>query len=328
MTTVKELRQYCKDRKINGYSRMVKDELIRQLKNTNPEDNIPPEQLNVGNDRFKIGIHIFKGNNMAESIIKARKECPLNAAQIFTHGPRNMKKVNHDYASVRSAGVGISMYVHSSYPTNPWNGKDDVFKHTLDQFSSSRDIGSKGVVLHIPKLEPDEVAKPIKTLVDALLNKGLEGQKVILEMKAMKQHATQSYESPEKINRLIDALKSEGLTFANVGICIDTAHIYAGKANIHTYEEGVKYCRDIKYPEWICLLHLNGNVYDAKKRAGDKHAIPFDHEDNVWKNIAYTNSGCKAFIEFAKNKKIDFILEVKDHHTVEQVKMFIKLVED
>jgi endonuclease IV len=319
MYTVQELRQRCKDKKITGYSRMVKGELIRRLDEykQDVDDNI----------NKKIGIHIFKGNDMVDSIKSARKEYNLNAIQLFTHGPRDMHKVGHDFASIRDAGKGISMYVHSSYPTNPWNGDVNVFNHTVDQFRSSYDIGSKGVVLHIPKMGPDKIAVTIKYLVDILFEKGLlEEQKVILEMKAVKQHETYSYESPKKINRLIDALKLTGLTSADVGICIDTAHIYAGKANIHTYDEGVKYCNDIKYPEWICLIHLNGNVYDSKKRAGDKHAIPFDCEDKIWGDISYTNSGCKAFIEFAKKKGIDFIIEAKDHHTVEQVKTFIELV--
>jgi endonuclease IV len=351
MSTVKELHQQCKIKKLKGYSKMKKADLIELLNDVKEveKDNeilggldyaenkeeieLPLRDMLLVNpienkdNGFKLGIHVFKGKDMANSITQAREDCPLNAVQLFTHGPRNTHKVDHDYELVRSAGKGIHMYVHSSYPTNPWNGKAEIFKHTVDQFSSSMDLGSKGVVLHIPKIGPTAVAKPIKTLVAALLKKGLlKGQKVILEMKAVKQHETQSYESPEKINRLIEALKAEGLTANNVGICIDTAHIYAGKADIHTYTAGVKYFEDLKYPQWICLIHLNGNVYDAKKRAGDKHAVPFDHEDKVWKGKTYAESGCRAFIEFAQANGIDFILEVKDHHTVENVNAFVKLV--
>jgi len=339
MPTVKDLQQQCKIKKLKGYNKMKKADLVELLGDVKKEvkkdneildeklDEVIDDKENKEDCGFKIGIHVFKGKDMANSITQARDDCPLNAVQLFTHGPRNTHKVEHDYERIRSASKGIHMYVHSSYPTNPWNGKAVIFEHTVDQFISSMDLGSKGVVLHIPKIGPTAVAKPIKTLVDVLLKKGLlGGQKVILEMKAVKQHATQSYESPEKINRLIEALKEEGLTADNVGICIDTAHIYAGKADIHTYTAGVKYCEDLEYPQWICLIHLNGNVYDAKKRAGDKHAVPFDHEDKVWKGKTYAASGCRAFIEFAQTKGIDFILEVKDHHTIENVNAFVKLV--
>jgi endonuclease IV len=217
--------------------------------------------------------------------------------------------------------------VHSSYPTNPWNGKQEIINHTIDQFVSSKLLGSKGVVLHIPKLDPKKVSSTVKKLVEALNKKNiLEGQKVILEMKAVKQHPTESYESPEKIDRLIEALKEDDIDESQVGICIDTAHIYAGKADIHTYAQGIEYLKKLKYPNWITLFHINGNVYDAKKRAGDKHAVPFDHEDKVWKGLEYKNSGCRAFIEYAVNKKIDLIVEIKDHHTYKNVNDFIKKI--
>jgi endonuclease IV len=259
---------------------------------------------------------------MVESIKKTCKLYPINAIQIFTHGPQSLTKIDNDYSKIQSVSANISMYVHSSYLTNPWNGKAYVIKHTIEQFESSQALNSKGVVLHIPKLEPPQVAKPIKMLADKLNEKKLlTNQRIILEMKAVKNHETQSYESPDKINRLIEALMSENLTSASVGICIDTAHIYAGSANIQTYDEGVKYCKDLKYPEWIVLIHLNGNMY-SNTRAGDKHAMPLDMDDKIWGEKKYINSGCRAFIEFAKLRNIDFIVEIT-HHTEKQIKAFI-----
>lgn len=275
---------------------------------------------------FKLGIHVFKGDDMAASIARAKLACPLNAVQIFTHGPRSTAEVKHDYPRVTEQTADLSLYVHSSYPTNPWSGRDDAFVHTIDQFVAAQMLGAKGVVLHIPLMEPLPVVLVVKALSAALLALGIDDVKVILEMKAVKQHATRSYESPAKINRLVDLLVSEGLTRANVGICIDTAHIYAGKAKIRTYAEGVAYCAALARPEWVCLLHLNGNVYDAKKRAGDKHAVPLDHEDKVWEGCDYRDSGCRAFIEWAQRNDIDIILEVKDHHTFEQVNAFVDKV--
>lgn len=328
MSTVKDLKKQCKEQNLTGYSKMKKSELVEYLKNNNTTGGTNEKEKNEEEHKVvKVGIHVFKNNDISESITAARSELPLNAVQIFTHGPRSTTKSKHNYESIRENSKGINIYVHSSYPTNPWNGKDSVIKHTIDQFISSQELGSRGVVLHIPKIGPVEVAKPVKLLVDILLkNNLLKNQKVILEMKAVKQHATESYESPEKINRLIEALKEEGLTENNVGICIDTAHIYAGKAEINTYEEGVEYFKALKYPEWICLIHLNGNAYDAKERAGDKHALPFDHEDKIWKENTYKNSGCRAFIEFAKRVGIDFILEIKPHHKFEDVKVFINSI--
>ena len=306
MPTVKELRKTCKDQKLRKYSHMRKAELINYLNSKTPTQHT--QIIDEHKNKMYLGIHVFKGNDIADSIKKARNACPLNAIQIHTHGPRSRNLIKHDYARIKKESKGLALYVHSSYPTNPWKNAEKInnkFTHTVEQFVSSRDIGSKGVVLHIPKIEPSVVAPPIKKLADVLLEKKLlDEQKIILEMIAVKQHETKSYESPEKINRLIEYLIAAGLTYEHVGICIDTAHIYAGKADIHTYASGLEYCRKLKYPKWIYLIHLNGNVYDAKKRAGDKHAVPFDHEDKIWKGVTYKKSGCRAFIEYAKKKKL------------------------
>lgn len=280
--------------------------------------------------RTNLGIHVFKNKSLCDSVVDITDKLPMiGAIQIMTHGPRNRREVKIDYKRFKqiTSERNIKVYNHSSYPTNPWNGKPEIFNHTIDQFVASNLLGAKGVVLHIPKIIPEKVSKITKKIYDALIErKLLKNQKIILEMKAVKQDEFKSYESPEKINRLIELLIKDGMTSSNVGICIDTAHIYAGKANIQTYKNGINYLKKLKYPKWFCLLHLNGNEYDAKLRAGDKHAIPLDGKDKIWKNISYNNSGCKAFIEYCKKNNIDIILEIKQHHTIKQVNKFIKLI--
>ena len=274
----------------------------------------------------KFGVHVFKRDDMVRSIEYAIEKLGVSSVQIFSHGPRGTKKIKSEEAMIKHSTTtkNVNVYVHSSYPTNPWNGKESIMEHTKDQFKSSRDMGSKGVVLHIPKIKPDEVARGTKQLADFLIEDNLlDSQKIILEMKAVSPHPTKSYESPEKINKLIEELKNEGLNHNTVGICIDTAHIYAGKANIKKYKDGLEYFKKINHPEWIYLIHLNGNVYDSSIRSGDKHAIPFDNEDKIWSG-SYNQSGCRAFIEFAEKNNIDTIFEIKEHHTYDELNKFLK----
>lgn len=273
-----------------------------------------------------IGLHVLKKTCMAKSISNTRKKHPINSVQIFTHGPRNSKEVSIDHKKLIDAVDGINLYIHSSYPTNPWNDKLCVMEHTIDQFRVSSVLGAVGVVLHIPKLGPDEVAETVKKINDILCDEGINNQKIILEMKAVSQHDTMSYESPEKINRLIDRLVSLDIDYTSVGICIDTAHIYAGKANIRSYDDAVSYLEKIVDSRWICLFHINGNVYDSTKRAGDKHAVPFYEDDKIWYNVPYDISGCRAFIEYSKQNSIDFILEVKQQHTDAQIEEFTRII--
>lgn len=314
MPTIKDLCAECKSKNLKGYSKLTKKELIKLLGDMKKNNDVEK--------KFEIGMHVGKKGDMAVSIAKAIADLKLTAVQIFTHGPRNQRASKMDYKSVKEACSKIHLYVHSSYPTNPWNGKAVIFEHTIDQFRTAAIIGAIGVVLHIPKILPEAVAATTKLIV-ARLKKERINVKVILEMKAVIP-GVMSYESPEKIDALINELIRLDLTPQDTVICIDTAHIYAGKAQIQSYSDAIAYLDDLKNPEWIGLIHLNGNEYDAKKRAGDKHAVPFDSTDKIWKNMAYTDSGCKAFVEWAMEKRIDYILEIKDHHTHGAVQKFIK----
>lgn len=323
--TVKQLQYKLKTLGLTNYSKLKKQELLELLENHEEKDNNKePDICDPKSVSIKAGIHVFKNGNMAESIIDTRCKLGINAVQIFTHGPRTLVPIKMDYQAVAKACSGINLYVHSAYPTNPWRGTEDAINGTIEQFKVSYILGSLGVILHIPKLDPPAVVKPIPDLVKALHTyKIMDGQKVILEMKALKSHPTMSYESPAKINRLIKLLKFNKLKPTEVGICIDTAHIYAGNAQIMSYDDAVDYCNAIEYPEWICLLHLNGNEYDAKKRAGDKHAIPLDGHDKIWNKLKYNTSGCKAFIQYAHKLNIDIIIEAKAHHSREQILTFL-----
>mgnify|MGYP001001594340 CR=1 FL=1 len=271
---------------------------------------------------MNIGIHASKNNNTLSNSINMYIKMGLISVQYFTHGPRGYNSINMDYSSIKR--LKINKYVHSSYISSMCNTKTKIRNHIIDQFVSSNNTGSKGVVLHMPKKINKEIADSVLEIYNTLNEKKISNQLIILEMTAVKPDKTKSYESPDKINNLILELKSRGLTHKSVGICIDTAHIYAGKAKIRTYKDSMLYLKSLDYPEWICLIHLNGNEYDSKIRAGDKHALPLDSKDKIWNNISYKRSGCRGFVEWAVSRNIDIILEIKSHHTNKNVLDFIK----
>lgn len=275
-----------------------------------------------------IGMHVFKGKNMTQSIKENLDTYKFKVCQIFTHGPRSKNRTNIIYSDVKN--INSKLYVHSSYITNPWGDikKSRELSHTIDQFLVGQYINAKGVVLHIPKIDPVEVAMGTKIIADELKKNGVSlnnNYRIILEMKALKAHPTKSYENPKKINRLIKNLKKLKLTHREVGICIDTAHIYASQAQIRKYDETLKYLSELNN-NWIYLIHLNGNEYDSKLRAGDKHAIPLSKEDKLWGKTTYKNSGCRAFLEYAKKNKIDVIIEAKSHHKKTQILYFLRKI--
>lgn len=268
-----------------------------------------------------IGIHVFK-KTLARDL-EFSKILELKACQLYTYGPRSLKQIDVDCKLINE--YNLHVYVHLSHFTNIWALKPYTLKHLKEQIKAAKKLNAKGVIIHIPKIEPEEVALGVKniwTKVGSLFSKQF---KFILEMKSVREHETKSYETPKKINRLIDELKSQSISSNSVGICIDTAHIYASNAQITTYEQVNRYLSLLKYPQWITLIHLNGNEYEST-RAGDKHAIPLHPKDKIWGHITYRDSGCRRFVEYCKSQNIDLIVEVRNTHSKKDIKKFIDLI--
>lgn len=248
------------------------------------------------------GIHVSKDkrSSLHSAIAEDVKDMKLNCVQIFTHGPKTKSLNKIDPQKLEDMSKVVNIYVHSTY-VSTWETLD----HIHEQLNVAQLIGAKGLVLHLPKALPNVVVHPLRDMLP-----WAKKTKIILEMRALKQ-ADDSYESPEKILALIKELEEQKFTSDQVGICIDTAHIYAGKAQIQDYKSASEYLAKLDgKKEWITLLHLNGNEYDAKIRAGDKHCFPFSKEDKIWNGIKYEDSGLRAFVEWFLSKKIDIILEL------------------
>jgi endonuclease IV len=247
---------------------------------------------------MSFGIHVTRENTTLDANIKHYIDTyGVNSVQFFTHGPRNSRPSELDVPAIRRVCEMIAVYIHTSYLSTLTNTE-----HIIDQANVAKSVNARGIVVHLPKKPVEFVVEHVEVLAR------LSTVQIILEMTAIKAHPTDSYESPEKINRLIAGMIDRKIR--NVGICIDTAHIYASGADINSYDSATKYLNALAYPDWISLIHLNGNMYDASKRAGDKHTIPLHESDFVWRGQTYITSGCRAFIEFANKWRIDYIIEI------------------
>lgn len=241
------------------------------------------------------------------SIVNGMKDIPgMRCAQIFTHGPRDSKLTKFNETELlKLTKQGVHVWVHSTYVTS-W--KPDKWWHIYEQLDTCDHIGASGLILHIPKEMPSKIAASVRALRD----KGYKTP-LILEMRALKPDVD-TYETPTKLIALVDALKEQKLRPEDTGICIDTAHIYAGRAEIKTREDAEKYLQSLdSVADYIQLLHLNGNQYDAKLRAGDKHTSPHGPLDKLWGDLdpdkGWKSYGCRVFAKWFLDHKRDVILE-------------------
>jgi len=264
---------------------------------------------------MRLGVHLRKGRfitieKAAETTLKYSK---FNCIQIHTHGPthKRERKINPEAFSKILKLHNACIMVHASSLTYPWKNTSTMDKHVFAQMEKSHILGAVGIVIHLPKLEPEGLMPKLLFLV----KKNNEYKKkyrtktiIILEMTSQKP-SKHSYETPEKINNLIDTMKLHAITYRDVGICIDTAHIFVNKkVNIREYDPAKKYLNKIKNPGFIKLIHLNGN---SRSGYSDCHEIPFTRNDLIWRNISLASSGLLAFIEFAESRRICIILEME-----------------
>ncbi len=223
----------------------------------------------------------------------------LTCAQIYTHGPRNSNENSFDAAMVKKSARRIPIYSHSTYVSHPWKGVKN-HDHVRDQLESCRKLGLRGLVVHLPKDQPMVVADTMELLNDEI--------PILLEMTSVAPHPTKTYETPQKIDDLVDILNDYSINF---GIVIDTSHIWAAGVDVRSYTGVKKWLTSIVNKDAIKMFHLNGTSVPLGGHR-DIHIIPFAPEDLIWGSprIPYERSGVRAITEFSRANGLPMIMEV------------------
>lgn len=275
-----------------------------------------------------MGIHLhLDGRTAKDALAYTLENYPeITDIQIFTHGPQSWKatKAYDNFRPVAEAAQ-VRIWTHGSYLCVPWKEPKFV-AHTLDNIRASQKLGSGCVVVHIPFLPVDEVVSGISSLVDHMRRSNLTNVKLMLEVSATVKDDVRSYESADKLNHLTKKLFAAGFDDC-VRICVDTAHIFAGRAKITTADDARLWWSNLD-TRLLGMIHLNGSSYDPDVRKGDKHEVPMSAEDLIWgrdSHASYASRGCSVFVEHARKLKIPIILEVNPRHSVDAIKHFIHL---
>lgn len=280
-----------------------------------------------------LGIHVAKKSKVLEKPHQNRKtmvdaietDCGLlglNAAQIFTHGPRgyrcNIEKEAEEIGEFcRKKKIALS--VHSTYPSVAiWKvtrkTKDDaaskrILGHIRSQLEMCKVIGAKGLVIHLPRRPPEHILETMKVVHEIIKEIGIS---IWLEMISSKADPELTYETPDKLDRLCKILDCGGIPAETWGLCIDTAHIFGSGLDITDKKTMDKWFKDLSKGtrKKIRMFHLNGSESDLGS-GKDKHAIAFSEEDNLYGHAeSREKSGLFSVIKFCKRNRIPVILEI------------------
>lgn len=241
-----------------------------------------------------IGLHVSHIDNCdLEQSLKHAKSQGIKIVQIFLWNPQRLKKVKYDPDAIKA--LGLKIYVHSSYLTNPWGSAAYHMALCKVQLDAQREICTNGggVVFHLP-------VKPPEDLVGPLLEICKYSDRVLLENKG------RGYAKPGDINHAIKVWTSVGIPIDRIKFCIDTAHLDAGDVDVSTHQAATDWLNALDHPECIHAIHLNGN---SGTGARDIHEIPFTKNDTIWHKIPYHESGVRVFVDFCKDHGRDLIIE-------------------
>jgi deoxyribonuclease-4 len=265
--------------------------------------------------QMKIGRHICKGKKgYVQSFrvaINDAKKCgiKLSAGQIFVVGPRDgtgtVEKEDEKDIKKFIDENKISLVVHGAYIDTPFSTKKNgavsntSIGNIKREIKIAKNIGAIGVNIHLSAVDHDRI-------IDILdkLGETLEKNDIILylETNACLQN-TWSFEKTENINKLFKLLDSRSYK-QHVGICIDTAHLWACGLDISTSFQVKPWLKSLDrsvIPN--IMFHLNDDRKPRGTGADNHESIGYG---KIW---GTSKSGLISFLDYITKHKLIMILE-------------------
>lgn len=280
-----------------------------------------------------IGLHIYKSSK-DKTIINAIKNqvnyakkynIYINTFQIFVKNPHGYDKLydENELQEIKSFidKNDYNLFVHSSYVSSLKLNGDH--KKGIAQIKSQLKIcdfiESDGLIVHLSKQNINDTIESIKLieLNDYKTKIYLENRVIIhnedecsIELcDSIFSDECSEFNHPKQINKLYNNLKNNNI---NVGICIDTAHLWVSGISIKSKNDMKLYLSKLKIPNRDLLFHIN----DSHNELGSYK----DHHDNfgskIWGKYKQENnweeSGIYYLIKYCIKKNIPMIMESRN----------------
>ena len=287
-----------------------------------------------------IGSHMNRKSKNYDSItdaIKGESKIGGNIIQIFlgssvkTTLTEKFRLTSKEIKEIKVAKkkYNVKIVVHGVLTLNMCSPLERRYQWNIDNLvydlELNEKIGGLGVVIHMGTRKTKNFDLPykeaefnyVKNVKEALKRtKGIKS-KVVLET---------SCNQPNKIGGTLELFAQLYKKFTpkvreRIGICVDTAHIFAAGYNIH--EEGgmMKYWDDFDNLigiENCTLIHLNDSKADC--------CSCVDRHETIGKgNIFKDTASLKVIVDIAQSDSIPMVLETKADHFKEEIKLIKKV---
>lgn len=258
---------------------------------------------------MRLGVHVSIAGGLLEAIARA-KRLQCSTMQIFSRSPRGgpapeipLEVLERFDTERRDADIR-PLAIHGPYIINLASPTPHIWKQSLalyqDEYARATAFKADYLVTHVGSHRGEGEEAGAARVADAISRTldGLRSTVMILLENTAGSGQGLGYQF-EQLAAIRNAASDRG----RVGICLDTAHLFAAGYAIHT-EQGLKdtvaaFDRTIGR-EHVRLIHLN----DSK--------VPFNsHVDRHW-HIGEGHIGLEAFrriVNHAALRRVPFILE-------------------
>jgi deoxyribonuclease-4 len=259
-----------------------------------------------------IGAHVSVAGGLDNVLSRARK-IRAEAVQIFASSPRQWRPSPYSVEQIHDLGVamsaaGVPLFLHTIYLINLASPDAALRRRSAEAVAATLRVGAQaaasGVVTHVGSHRGDGfdvavervAASLVQTFQGAAVVAG-ELPPLLLETSAGGSGAVGN--SPRELGMLLRRVDAG----AALGVCLDTAHLFAAGYPVHTPEGVGAFLDELDDEvglESVGLVHLNDSACELGTRR-DRHA-------NLWTG-EIGRSGLEAWLREPRLQQVPFVLE-------------------
>ena len=273
---------------------------------------------------MKFGAHVSIAGGIENAPLRAR-QLGCECFQMFTRSPRGgnppeleNRLLEAFFLNCSEAGIS-DYYVHTPYFINLASGKENLREKSVDlvreELERSSTLGVKYMMTHIGSAKGLERDVAVDNVVNSVLRilDGYSGTtKLLLENTAGQGDTIGA--SFEEISLIL-----RSVAYENLGVCIDTAHMFASGYDIRTregVEELVESMDAVFAPGTVKLVHAN----DSK--------VEFNSSKDRHEHLGEGEIGIECFSAMIENpffEDLDMIVEMPPPEVSKDVELLKKL---
>ncbi|MFA5124652.1 MAG: deoxyribonuclease IV [Patescibacteria group bacterium] len=274
----------------------------------------------------QIGAHISAAIDIAHTPLRAQK-AGCECFQFFSRSPqggptKDLTKQTITDFKANCRKYRLESYIHSPYYINLASAKNNVYYGSVSALREELERGSllgvKYMMAHLGSAKELGGGAGMKKVIEGL-EKILTGYKgptrLLIEMSAGA--GAVIGDTFEEIAKIID---SPRLKKYDIGVCFDTCHAFSSGYDLRTekaVKETFKKLDKILGLKRLKLIHAN----DSKTELGSHK----DRHEHIGRGLIGLE-GFRAIVQFAKQQKINLILETPhDEQLAEDLKILKKM---